>query len=155
MNADHKPVDEVRSHQVAERISSQVHQLFANAQQALQQFEQGYYVQGFLVISGNPYNPHEHAWVELGEAIIDPSLPHLGQTVAGLHYFPAQGLSRAELKAAMEAAREDYPEDDPLPVYGSAPYAYYGNVMLGGQDYLQAHRQAEAFSRLLAQRDKN
>jgi hypothetical protein len=48
------------------------------------------------------------------------------------------------VKAIVEESKEDYPEDDPLPIYGEAPYDYYGDVMLGGQEYLIAYQAAEA-----------
>jgi hypothetical protein len=41
-------------------------------------------------------------------------------------------------------SQEDYPDDPPLPVYGDAPYEYYGDVMLGGKDYQTAYAQALA-----------
>lgn len=58
-------------------------------------------------------------------------------------------MSVKQLTAAIEEAQEDYPEDEPLPVYGAAPYEYYGDVMLGGADYAAAYAQAEAKSREL------
>ena len=98
-----------------------------------------------------PYHPIEHGWIELRETvddsvvtIIDPSLPHLHKTAQELWYFAAQSFSIKELKAIIEESKEDYPEDDPLPVYGDAPYEYYGDVMLGGQEYLTAYQAAEA-----------
>jgi hypothetical protein len=48
-----------------------------------------------------------------------------------------------KLKAIIEESEEDYPEDDPLPIYGDAPYEYYGDVMLGDQKYLDAYQAAE------------
>ncbi|MGF1515574.1 MAG: hypothetical protein ACFB5Z_18000 [Elainellaceae cyanobacterium] len=147
-----KPVDDARSTQVASAIKSKARQPFQNAYQALQHVEQGSYVQGFLVISGSPFNPHEHAWIETDDAIVEPSLPHLGQPAAALCYFAAQTLSASKLASAIEVAKEDYPEDDPLPVYGNMPYAYYGDVMLGGEDYQQAYLKAQALSQTLAQR---
>lgn len=57
-----------------------------------------------------------------------------------------------QLKDAIEEAKEDYPEDNPLPIYGSAPYEYYGDVMLGGKEYLEAYQAAEAKCRELNQR---
>jgi hypothetical protein len=59
-------------------------------------------------------------------------------------YFAAQSLSMKKLKAVIEESKEDYPEDDPLPIYGDAPYDYYGDVMLGGKEYLEAYKAAEA-----------
>jgi len=148
-----KLVDEALSVQVATTTGSKANQPFDNAYRALLHVDQGIYVQGFLVVAGNLFNPQEHAWIETESAVVDPSLPHLGQPSTALHYFPAQALTPVALAAALEIAREDYPEDDPLPVYGDAPYAYYGDVMLGGQAYQQAHRQAQTFSQLLVQRE--
>ncbi len=146
-----KPVDEALSNQVAGAISSKASQPFQNAYQALQQVEQGRYVQGFLVIIENPFSLQEHAWVETDDAIIEPSLPHIGYSADALRYFPAQILSEADLASAIEIAKEDYPEDNPLPVYGDAPYAYYGDVMLGGEPYQEAYQQAQALSQQLTQ----
>jgi hypothetical protein len=56
-----------------------------------------------------------------------------------------------QLKAAVEEAIEDYPEDPPLPVYGAAPYEYYGDKMLGGRDYQAAYEEALAKCRELKQ----
>jgi hypothetical protein len=66
-----------------------------------------------------------------------------------LYYFPAQKLSVKELKAAVEEAKEDYPEDEPLPIYGAAPYEYYGDIMLGGAEYQAAYEEAMAKCREL------
>ena len=60
------------------------------------------------------------------------------------YYFPAESLSSKKLKAIVEESKEDYPEDDPLPIYGKAPYDYYGDVMLGGVEYLAAYQAAQA-----------
>ena len=49
----------------------------------------------------------------------------------------------------VEEAKEDYPEDPPLPIYGSMPYEYYGDVMLGGKEYQQAFDAAQAKCREL------
>ncbi|MEO0406040.1 MAG: hypothetical protein AAF289_01690 [Cyanobacteria bacterium P01_A01_bin.135] len=158
MNPDTpKPLDEDRSRLLAAEIDSKPHQPFANAHRGLLHLQEpGDYVQGFVVIAGSPFNPHEHAWLETEGAIVDPSAVHLQQPASALHYFPAQRLSKVALQQAIETAREDYPEDDPLPIYGDAPYAYYGDLMLGGKDYQQAHRQAEVFTQLLSQQgDQN
>jgi hypothetical protein len=101
------------------------------------------YVQGFLVFAGKPYKPVEHGWIEVNDVIIDPTLPFLQKKPQELYYFPAQSLSVKKLKAVIEESQEDYPEDDPLPIYGEAPYDYYGDVMLGGQEYLLAYQAAE------------
>ncbi|MGB3612483.1 MAG: hypothetical protein WBA10_01725 [Elainellaceae cyanobacterium] len=148
-----KPIDETLSIQVANTIGSKANQPFENAYRSLLHIDNGVYVQGFLVIAGNLFNPQEHAWIETDSAVVDPSLPHLGQPASALHYFPAQALNSSELAAALETAHEDYPEDDPLPVYGDGPYAYYGDVMLGGKSYEQAHQQAQAFNQQLVQKE--
>ena len=59
-------------------------------------------------------------------------------------YFTAQTFTVKKLKKIIEESKEDYPEDDPLPIYGNAPYEYYGEVMLGGQEYLSAYELAAA-----------
>ncbi|NJR64734.1 MAG: hypothetical protein HC772_04455 [Leptolyngbyaceae cyanobacterium CRU_2_3] len=140
-------LDETLSQETAKRIKSKARSPFENAYQAALTNEEALYVQGFLVIAGKPYSPMEHAWLEVGDRILDPTLPHLGATPQQLHYFPAQKLKVKKLKAAVEEAKEDYPEDDPLPIYGDAPYAYYGDVMLGGQNYLDAHQAAAKLSK--------
>jgi len=102
---------------------------------------------------GRPYKPVEHSWIELGDRIIDPTLPYLNKNAQELWYFPAQSLNVKQLKAIIEESKEDYPEDDPLPVYGEPPYEYYGNVMLGGKSYLEAYQAAEAKCRELNQQN--
>jgi hypothetical protein len=136
------PLDESFSREIAERIKSKARSPFKNAYEAAISTPKAVYVQGFLVLVGKPYSPVEHAWIEIEERLVDPTLPHLGSMAQDLHYFPAQRLTVPKLKAAVEEAQEDYPEDDPLPIYGSAPYEYYGDVMLGGQEYLEAYEAA-------------
>lgn len=139
-----KSLDELLSIDLAKRINSKAKAAFENAYKAALASEGATYVQGFLVVSGPPFRPIEHGWIELADRIVDPTLPHLQQQAEALYYFPAQRLTVEQLTAAVEEAREDYPEDDPLPIYGSAPYEYYGDVMLGGKPYLDAHQAAEA-----------
>jgi hypothetical protein len=79
-------------------------------------------------------------------------LPHLHQKPEGLHYFVAQSVSVKKLKAIVEESKEDYPEDDPLPIYGSSPYEYYGNIMLGGKEYQAAFDAAAAKCKELNQK---
>lgn len=145
-----KSLNSDQSRELAAQIRSSAKAPFENAHAAAIKLKQALYVQGFLVVAAQPQEPREHAWLELEDSIIDPTLPHL-QASAGLHYYPAQHLTVKQLKAAVEEANEDYPEDNPLPIYGSSPYAYYGNVMLGGQDYLNAHEQAIAKCQELTQ----
>jgi hypothetical protein len=146
-----KALNETRSVEIAQSIKSKANQPFNNAYRAALATEKAKYVQGFLAMAEMPYHPIEHGWIELRETvddfvvtIIDPSLPHLHKTAQELWYFAAQSFSIKELKAIIEESKEDYPEDDPLPVYGDAPYEYYGDVMLGGQEYLTAYQAAEA-----------
>lgn len=138
-----KALDEALSLEVAKQIGSKAKKPFDNAYKAALAVQGATYVQGFLAITGNPYRLVEHAWIEVDDRIIDPNLPHLRST-KDLHYFSAQSLTVKQLKAAIEEAKEDYPEDDPLPIYGAMPYEYYGDVMLGGKDYLEAYQAAEA-----------
>jgi hypothetical protein len=145
-------LDETRSRQVAEQIKSKARQPFENAYRAALVTEGAVYVQGFLVYAHKPYRLIEHGWLEVDDQIVDPSLPHLNKRAEELSYFPAQRLSVKQLKAAIEEAKEDYPEDNPLPIYGDAPYEYYGDVMLGGKDYLAAYQAAEAKFKALNQR---
>jgi hypothetical protein len=142
-------LDEVLSKEMAERIKGKAKSPFENAYRAAIATEGVSYVQGFLVIAGKLSSPLEHAWLEMGDRIIDPTLPYLESTATNLHYFPAQRIQVKQLKALVEEAQEDYPEDDPLPIYGAAPYAYYGDVILGGQEYLKAHEQASELSTAL------
>lgn len=137
-------LNESRSLEIATQTKSKAKSAFENSHKAVLAIEGGVYVQGFLTIAGKPYRLIEHAWVEVDDEIIDPTLPYLKKTMQELNYFPAQRLTVKQLQAAIEEAKEDYPEDDPLPIYGSTPYEYYGDVMLGGKEYLEAYQLAEA-----------
>lgn len=150
-------LDEAQSHQVAEQIKSKSRKPFDNAYRAALAMQGAVYVQGFLVYASKPYRLMEHGWIEVGDRIVDPNLPHIKKKAADLFYFPAQRLTVKQLKAVIEESKEDYPEDDPLPIYGSTPYEYYGDVMLGGKEYQQAYTAAEAKCREMAQAaiDKN
>ncbi len=144
-----KPLDETLSIEIAKRIKSKANGCFKNAYNAALLTEGSMYVQGFLVFPGEPYKPIEYSWIEIGDRIVDPTFPHLNKNATELYYFPVQSLSVKQLKAAIEEAEEDYPDDDPLPIYGAGPYEYYGDVMLGGNDYLEAYKQAESKCREL------
>lgn len=146
-------LDEARSLELAQQINSKARKPFDNAYRAALKLKGAHYVQGFLATVGQPYKPIEHAWVELEATILDPTLPHLNRKADRLYYFPAQRLTLKELKAILEESKEDYPEDDPLPIYGEAPYAYYGDVMLGGPEYLVAHEAAGLKCQELNQRN--
>jgi hypothetical protein len=137
-------LDKALSLEVAEKIKSKAKKPFDNAYKAALATEGAKYVQGFLVFPGKPYEPIEHAWVELEDKIIDPTLQHLNKKAEELCYFPAHKLTAKKLKAIIEESKEDYPEDEPLPIYGDAPYEYYGEVMLGGKNYQAAFKLAEA-----------
>ena len=137
-----KLLDVEMSNEVAKSIASKANSPFANAYKAVLATAGATYVQGFLVFIGQPYKPIEHGWIELGDRIIDPSLPHLHKNPQGMSYFPAQILTRKKLQAIITESEEDYPEDDPLPIYGEGPYEYYGDLMLGGKEYLVAHQAA-------------
>ncbi|QMS91199.1 hypothetical protein HUN01_27750 [Nostoc edaphicum CCNP1411] len=143
-----KLLDETLSIKTAEQINSRASTPFDNAYKAALSTEGARYIQGFLAFTGKPYRPIEHSWIEVGDAsdvrIIDPTLPHLNKNPEELWYFAAQRLTVKKLKAIIEESKEDYPEDEPLPIYGDPPYEYYGDIMLGGQDYLAAYQAAEA-----------
>ncbi|MHC0065753.1 hypothetical protein ACWATR_23105 [Nostoc sp. UIC 10890] len=143
-----KLLDETLSIKTAEQINSRASTPFDNAYKAALSTEGARYIQGFLAFAGKPYRPIEHSWIEVGDAsdvrIIDPTLPHLNKKPEELWYFAAQRLTVKKLKAIIEESKEDYPEDEPLPIYGDPPYEYYGDIMLGGQDYLAAYQAAEA-----------
>jgi hypothetical protein len=136
-----KPLDAALSQEIATRIKSSKSS-FDNAYNAALIIEGAKYVQGFLVMAGAPFKPIEHSWIEIENCLIDPSLPRLNKKPQELYYFPAQSLTVKQLKAAVEEAKEDYPEDPPLPIYGTAPYSYYGDIMLGGAEYQAAHEEA-------------
>ncbi|MBE9197575.1 MULTISPECIES: hypothetical protein [unclassified Nodularia (in: cyanobacteria)] len=146
-----KALNEQLSMEIAQSIKSKANKPFNNAYKAVLATEKAKYVQGFLAVAQMP-EPIEHGWIELSDAavndsvgsIIDPTLPHLHKTPEELWYFAAQSFSIKQLQAIIEESKEDYPEDDPLPIYGDAPYEYYGDVMLGGQEYLAAYQAAEA-----------
>lgn len=138
-----KPLDATLSIEIAERIKGKSKDPFNNAYKAALLTEGAVYVQGFLVFPGKR-TPIEHSWLELETCLVDPSLPHLNKTPEDLHYFPAQRLTVKQLKAAVEEAQEDYPDDDPLPVYDALPHEYYGDRMMGGKNYSAAYEEAEA-----------
>jgi len=139
-----KPLDVTLSTEIAQRINSKATDCFDNAYKAALLTEGSMYVQGFLVYAVAPYIPIEYAWIEIEERIVDPTLPHLNKNEQELYYFSAQHLSVQQLTEAVEEAQEDYPEDEPLPIYGVPPYEYYGEIMLGGADYSAAYSEAIA-----------
>lgn len=139
-----KLLDETLSRETAKRIKIKTKKPWENAYNAALVTEGCSYVQGFLVFAGEPYLPIEHSWLELDNSLVDPTFPYLSKKAEEIYYFPAQRLSVKKLKALIEEAKEDYPEDEPLPVYGDMPYEYYGNKMLGGVEYLVAYKEAEA-----------
>lgn len=134
-----KILDEMLSQEIATSIKSKPTKCFDNAYRAALAIEGTIYVQGFLVIPAISDQPLEYGWLELGDRIIDPTFVHLGVTAENLYYFPAQSLTIKKLTAILEESKEDYPLDDPLPVYGDVPYEYYGDLMLGGTDYQTAY----------------
>ena len=139
-----KPLDEALSVEIADRIKSKPETPFDNAYKAALATKGATYVQGFLAFAGQPYRPIEHSWIEIGDRIVDPTLPYMNKNTLDLWYFAAHSLTVKQLKAIIEESQEDYPEDDPLPIYGDPPYEYYGDVMLGGKDYMSAYQAAEA-----------
>ena len=150
-----KSLDINLSTQIAEQISSKANKCFDNAYQAALLDNSYLYVQGFLVVGVEPCSIMEYAWLELENQIIDPTFACLSLEAQYLYYFPAQSLKVKQLKAIIDESKEDYPEDDPLPIYGNAPYEYYGEIMLGGQEYLTAYQAAEAKIRELSPQDNN
>ncbi|MEC4984362.1 MAG: hypothetical protein SAJ37_03610 [Oscillatoria sp. PMC 1068.18] len=130
------------SEEITQKIGKKNRNPFARAYQATLVTEEAIYVQGFLVWKGEPYRPVECAWIELEDCLVDLNLSHLHKSADQLYYFAAHKLTAKQLKAAIEEAEEDYPDDDPLPVYGETPYAYYGDVMLGGEEYELAYQEA-------------
>lgn len=144
-----QPLDEARSVDLCQQIKGKATTPFDNAYRAAIATPGATYVQGFIALSSQPAQVMEHGWLEVEEQIVDPTLPHLKKLAPELYYFPVQRLSLKQLKAAVEEAQEDYPDDPPLPVYGTQPYEYYGDVMLGGKDYLNAHQAAVAKSQEL------
>jgi hypothetical protein len=145
-----QPLDETRSAELCQQIKAKAATPFDNAYRAAIATPGSTYVQGFVVLSNRSAQIIEHGWLELEAQIVDPTLPHLKKIAPELHYFPVQRLSLKQLKAAVEEAQEDYPDDPPLPVYGTQPYEYYGDVMLGGKEYLDAHQSAVAKSQELS-----
>lgn len=150
-----KPLEEKLSKEIAQQIKSKAKNIFDNTYRAALVNDKALYVQGFLVMTGNPYKPIEHSWLEFDEYLVDPNLPYLNKNSQEFYYFPAHSLSLKQLKAAVEEALEDYPDDPPLPVYGDAPYEYYGDQMLGGRDYQAAYEEALAKCRELKRPSNN
>lgn len=148
-----KPLNEALSIEIAQRIKSKAKTPFDNAYKAASLTQGAFYVQGFLACAGKPHKPIEHGWIELEDCIVDPTLAYLNKNPQELWYFTAQHFTVKELKAIIEESKEDYPEDDPLPVYGDPPYEYYGNIMLGGKNYLEAYQAAEAKCKELNQKN--
>jgi len=141
-----KLLDATLSIQVGQSVKKLAKNAFENAYKAALVHLGCTYVQGFLVVAGESLPPIEHSWIELDNNVVDPSFSLLDKKAEELYYFSAQRLSVKQLIAAVEEAKEDYPEDNPLPVYGGMPYEYYGEVMLGGKDYKTAYEAALAFS---------
>ncbi len=148
-----KPLDAEQSIALANQVKAK--NSFERAAKSVSLLEGALYVQGFVVVVGAPYKPMEHCWLELDDRILDPSLQSLNRQPEEISYYPAQRITEKKLKAAIEEAQEDYPEDEPLPIYGSAPYTYYGDLMLGGKEYLDAFETATAKARELNQPKKN
>ncbi|WP_035994977.1 hypothetical protein [Leptolyngbya sp. KIOST-1] len=136
-------LNESLSLEISEQIKSKAGAPFGNTHRAVLTLTGATYVQGFVVLNNGQYEPLEHAWIVLGDDIIDPTLPHINKAQQEIYYFSAQSLSIKALKAFIEEAQEDYPEDPPLPIYGAPPYEYYGDVMLGGKDYVNAYQAAQ------------
>ncbi|AFY58083.1 hypothetical protein Riv7116_5717 [Rivularia sp. PCC 7116] len=139
-----KLLDEAGSLEIATQVGSKAKKPFDNAYKAVLVTEGAIYAQGFLVIKRKSYQLLEHAWIETDSKILDPNLPHLTKEPYQMWYFTAQTFTVKKLKRIVEESKEDYPEDDPLPIYGDAPYEYYGEVMLGGKEYLSAYELAAA-----------
>jgi hypothetical protein len=144
-----KALDAARSRELAQQIKSKAKVPFNNAYAAVQALPEAEYVQGFIAFPGQSNEPIEHAWIELGDSILDPNFQFLQKKAENLYYFAAQRLNLAQLQAAIVEAEEDYPEDEPLPIYGASPYDYYGDVMLGGKEYTEAFAAAQAQCREL------
>jgi hypothetical protein len=146
-------LDVDRSLALAKQVKAKAKTPFDNAARAAAETPGAIYVQGFVAVDHKPFEPIEHAWIEVEEAILDPNLNFLEVTAeakaspearsAVIHYFVAQQVTPKKLKAAIEEAQEDYPEDPPLPIYGPMPYEYYGDKMLGDQAYQTAFLEAE------------
>jgi hypothetical protein len=139
-----KPLNTEQSIALSKAANCRSKAPFDNAYSAVALQAEAEYVQGFLVCVGGALQPIEHAWLETATEIIDPNFPFLKQRADAVFYFPAQRLTYSALQAAIEEAKEDYPEDDPLPIYGTNPYDYYGDVMLGGVEYTAAFNAAKA-----------
>lgn len=141
-----KLLDATLSIEVGQSLKKLAKNPFENAYKAALLHPNCTYVQGFLVVAGESLPPIEHSWIELDNNVVDPSFTLWDKQAEELYYFSAHCLTVKQLIAAVEEAKEDYPEDNPLPVYGEMPYEYYGEVMLGGKDYQVAYEAALAFS---------
>lgn len=147
-------LDVDRSIALASHIKAKAKKPFDNAAKAAAETSGALYVQGFVAVNHKPFEPIEHAWIELEGSILDPNLGFLELSAeakaspeayaAAVVYFEAQQLTPKKLKAAIDEAKEDYPEDDPLPIYGPLPHEYYGTKMMGGKAYQDAFSAAES-----------
>ena len=149
-------LDAIRSSSLGKTIASKPTTPFDNASNAaialvaeLGELAEVQYVQGFLLKPGeDSFQPIEHAWVELELADIttriDPSFRHFKKNAEELFYFPAHYIAVIDLQEAILEAREDYPEDPPLPIYSPMPYEFYGDLLLGDKAYQVAFDAAKA-----------
>jgi hypothetical protein len=147
-------LDVDRSNALASQIKAKGKKIFDNAAKAAAETPGAVYVQGFVAVNHKPFEPIEHAWIEVEGAILDPNFGFLELTdeakaspearIAAVLYFEAQQLTPKKLKLAIAEAKEDYPEDDPLPIYGPMPHEYYGHKMMGGKAYQEAFNAAES-----------
>lgn len=94
-----KLLNESLSLQVAQTIKSQAKKPFENAYKALLVTDGAKYVQGFLVLTGHPYKPIEHAWIELEDVIIDPSFAYLQRKSRKYLVFPRTSFNPEQIKS--------------------------------------------------------
>jgi hypothetical protein len=94
-------IDQMLSHAVAAAVGAQPHVCWLNALRVVQgvpELAAARYVEGFIVLRELPIEPQEHAWIESGAWIIEPTLCLFDWwTPDAFKYFAGARFGRADL----------------------------------------------------------